>query len=86
MEQNGLELPLYNAPMADADRDAVQHAPATDRRKSCWQKRKARLDLTWPNSVHFTRPWRTGAMNDEIPGRLGRSRMQGALRCSKSFA
>ena len=86
MEQDGLELPLHNAPMADADRNAMQHAPATDLHKSCWQKRKARLDITWPKSVNFTCRWWTGAMNDETRGRVGRSRMQGALTCSKSFA
>lgn len=86
MEQNGLELPLYDAPIADASRDAIQHAPATDRPISWWEKCKTRLDLTWPSLGCFTCPWWTGAMNDETRGRVGRSRIQGVLRYSKAFA
>ena len=86
MEQNGLELPLYNAPTADANRGAMQHGPATDRRSSWWQKCKPRLDLTWSSFGHFTRPWWTGAMNDETRARVGRSKMQGVLKQPKALA
>ena len=82
MEQHGLELPLYNTPVADADRNAIQHAPATDQYKSSWQKCKAWIDMTWSNSAQSTRRWWIGVMNGETRGRIGCSRMQGALTCS----
>ena len=86
MEQTGLELPLYNAPTADAARNVMQHAPAAGQYKSCWQKCKARLDIIGPRTVQSARRWWTGAINDETRSRVGRSRMQGALTCLGPFA
>ena len=86
MEQNGLELPLYSAPIADASRDAVQHIPATERRKSWWQNCKTKLDLTRLSLGHFTRPSWTGAINDEARSSVSGSKLQSILKQSEALA
>ena len=86
MEQNGLELPLYSAPIADASRDAVQHIPATEGRKSWWEKCKTKLDLTRLSLGHFTRFSWTGAINHGARTSISGAKLQSILKRSEALA